>query len=43
MEGLVLATDGRMSDYCNILRSHLPVDVLGIEVLRLDTQEILEG
>ena len=43
MEGLVLATDGRMSDYCNILRSHQPDDVLGIELLRFDTQEALEG
>ncbi len=43
MEGLVLATDGTMSDYCNILRSHQPGDTLGIEVLRLDTEELLEG
>jgi serine protease Do len=43
MEGLVLATDGTMSDYCKILRSHDPDDVLGIEVLRYDTQEVLEG
>ena len=43
MEGLVLATDGTMSDYCNILRSHDADDVLGIEVLRFDTQEVLEG
>ena len=43
MEGLVLATDGTMSDYCNILKSHQADDVLGIEVLRFDTQEVLEG
>ncbi len=43
MEGLVLATDGTMADYCKILRSHAPGDVLGIEVLRYDTQEVLEG
>ncbi len=43
MEGLVLATDGTMADYCNILRGHHPEDVLGIEVLRFDTQELLEG
>ena len=43
MEGLVLATDGRMSEYCNILRSHQPDDVLGIEVLRFDRQEVSEG
>jgi serine protease Do len=32
-----------MSDYCNILRSHNPGDVLSVEVLRFDTQEILDG
>jgi serine protease Do len=43
LEGLVLATDGTMSDYCDILRSHNPEDTLSIEVLRLDTGERLEG
>ena len=43
MEGLVLATDASMADYCNILRSHTADDVLGIEVLRYETQEVLEG
>jgi serine protease Do len=43
LEGLVLATDGTMSDYCNILRGHDPDDVLSVEVLRFDTQEILDG
>ena len=43
MEGLLLATDGTMSDYCNILRGHQPEDVLGVEVLRFDTEEVLEG
>jgi serine protease Do len=43
MEGLDLATDGTMQTYCDILRSHSPDDVLAIEVLRLDTQEVLEG
>jgi len=43
LEGLVLGTDGTMSDYCNILRSHNPGDVLSVEVLRFDTQEILDG
>jgi serine protease Do len=42
-EGLVLATDGTMADYCDILRSHGPADTLGIEVLRLSTEELLEG
>jgi serine protease Do len=43
LEGLVLATDGTMSDYCDILRSHNPGDVLSVEVLRFDTGEMLEG
>ena len=43
LEGLVLATDYTMSDYCDILRTHEPDDVLSIEVLRFSTGEILEG
>jgi serine protease Do len=43
MEGLVLSTDGSMSDYCDILRTHSPEDTLSIEVLRYSTQEVLEG
>lgn len=43
MEGLELGRDGTMSDYCDIIRSHSPTDTLNIEVLRIGTQEILEG
>ncbi len=43
IEGLILATDGTMADYCDILRSHNPDDVLSIEVLRYATEEILDG
>ncbi len=43
MEGIPLATDGTMSDYCDVLRSHSPDDVLSMEVLRFDTKEALEG
>jgi serine protease Do len=43
LEGLVLATDGTMADYCDILRSHNPEDTLSIQVLRLDTEERLDG
>lgn len=43
LEGLVLATDGTMADYCDILRSNDPDDTLNIEVLRFATQEVLEG
>ena len=43
IEGLILATDGTMADYCDILRSHNPDDVLSIEVLRYATEEVLAG
>lgn len=43
MEGLVLGTDGTMSDYCDILRSNEAEDVLSIEILRFATEEVLEG
>lgn len=43
MEGIQLSTDGTMSDYCDILRSHDSGDPLSIEVLRFDTEEVLEG
>ena len=43
MENVTLATDGSMSDYCDIIRSHDTGDVLDVRVLRPDTQEILSG
>ena len=43
LEGLILATDGTIADYCDILRTHDPDDKLAIEVLRYSSQEILEG
>lgn len=43
MEGFILATDGSMADYCDILRSHLPTDTLNLTVVRYSTQEVLEG
>lgn len=43
LEGLILATDYTMADYCDILRGHSASDVLSIEVLRFDTEEVLEG
>jgi serine protease Do len=43
MEGLVLATDGSMSDYCNILRTRNSTDTVSIEVLRFSTSEVLTG
>jgi len=43
MEGLVLATDGTMADYCDILRTRNATDTMAVEVLRFDSQEYLEG
>ena len=43
MEGLSLARDGTMDDYCRILRSRSPGSVLKIEVLRWDDQELYVG
>ena len=43
MEGLLLATDGTMADYCDILRTHGTDATLSIEVLRYSTEEYLEG
>lgn len=43
LEGLVLATDGTMSDYCDILRTRSASDTFSLEVLRFNTQEVLEG
>jgi len=43
LEGLVLATDGTMADYCDILRSHNADDTLSLDVLRFETGERLEG
>lgn len=43
LENLVLATDGTMSAYCDILRSRNAGDTMAIEVLRLSTGEVLTG
>ena len=43
LEGIRLALDGTMADYCSVLRSHDATDVLTVEVLRFDTEELLEG
>ena len=43
MEGVQLAKDGTLADYCDILRSHSADDALSINVLRFDNQEGLEG
>lgn len=34
IEGLPMATDGTMKDYCDVLQTHEPSDVLSVQVLR---------
>jgi len=43
LESLILASDGTMSDYCDVLRSHNSEDTLDIEVLRYGSGEVLTG
>ncbi len=43
VESLILASDGTMSDYGDVLRSHDSDDTLDIEVLRYATGEVLTG
>jgi serine protease Do len=43
MEGLTLASDGTMSEYCDILRTHQASDALSLDVLRFATGEMLAG
>jgi serine protease Do len=43
LEGLILAIDGTMADYCDILRTHTAEDTLNVQVLRFATDEVLEG
>jgi serine protease Do len=43
IEGLVPATDGTMSDYCDVLRSHAQGDPISVEVYRPAEDVFLEG
>jgi serine protease Do len=43
LEGIVLATDGTMADYCDILRTHGSEATLAVEVVRYETGEYLAG
>jgi serine protease Do len=43
MEGLVLATDGTMKDYCDVIRSHNATDTMAVTVIRYASGELLEG
>ncbi len=43
LEHVVLATDGTMADYCDIIRGHNVTDTLAIDVLRFSTGEVMSG
>ena len=43
MEGLDLAPDGNMATYCDIIRTQGDENTLAMEVLRFDTNQVLEG
>ena len=43
MEGLTLAMNGTMADYCDILRTHGQESTLSIDVLRYSSGDILSG
>jgi serine protease Do len=43
LEGLVLATDGTMSDYCDVIRTQGTDATMSVEVLRFASGEVLEG
>ncbi len=43
LEGLDLAVDGTMSDYCDVIRTNGADATMSIEVLRFATEEVYEG
>lgn len=43
LEGEVLATDGTMADYCDVLRSRNPSDTMDVTVIRYSDLALLEG
>lgn len=43
LESLVLATDGTMASYCDVLRSRNPGDPMSFEIVRYATSEVLSG
>ncbi len=43
LEELVLATDGTMAGYCDILRSHAMSDTMRVEIFRSSTNELMAG
>jgi serine protease Do len=43
LENVYVATDGTMTEYCGVLKSHNPDDTLALEVIRWNTGEVLTG
>ncbi len=43
LEGLALAEDGSMATYCDIIRTQGDNNPLGMEIIRFDTNQTLEG
>jgi serine protease Do len=43
LQGQVLATDGTMADYCDILRTRRLTDTMDVTVIRFDDLSLLEG
>jgi serine protease Do len=43
LENLTLASDGTLKDYCDILRTHGSDATLAMEILRWDSQQVLDG
>lgn len=43
LEGVSMGTDGTMSGYCDVMRTHQPGDVMSVEVIRQSTAEVLNG
>jgi serine protease Do len=43
LQGIPVGVGGTMTNYCDILRSYSPGEVLSIQVKRPETREILEG
>ncbi len=43
LEGLPLAADGSMATYCDIIRTQGDENTLGMEVMRFQTNELMEG
>lgn len=43
LEGLPMGAEGTMKEYCDVLRSHGEGEQLAVQVLRFETNEVLQG